>query len=500
MLRSLTSRPAVSLILASLLLAGHQASLNSAPCESSEECKQIYNSHYECDKNLCIREHYSYSSREVFGFGLIIIISCITNSGGVGAGTVIVPVYVAYLSFVSSDAVHLSRITIFAGALIGYFVNWKQRGAKNKDRLLINYNLGAIMIPLHLGGAEIGVIIGRFLPAMLVTLMLLYFLGLALYKTYKRAVEESKKENRELVKAQVPQIDSPERRNSVTNQIRHTEAHPEAPDPKTSRSLEKQADNSKSIEEQPQIQQQQENHDEVIYKESFETVKLEALVSQQYVNFAIIAAAFFTCLMSALIRGGQGRPSILGWPPCTNASWKIIYLSQFITGSLAYWGYKRNLSTLEKQSRETMTMRTDRAMRAKLFLASYLTGIASGVVGVGGGMILSIYMLSLGVDVTQAGALSLFAVLFSASSTSVQSLIAGGIHLRHAYIVMMMSLLGAFLGTFGLKRFIQKKKKPSIILWILVVVLSIATIVVPIQMVSAVISSPLSSLALGSFC
>ncbi len=145
----------------------------------------MYNEMYECSSSKrCVRKNYSYSKAETVGMFLVVVISAITNAGGVGAGTVVVPLYILFLDFVSSDAVHLSRITIFAGAMVNFFINWRKRDPNNKDRLIINYNLAAVLIPLHLAGAELGVIIGKFLPAVIVTAILLLFIILSIFKTY----------------------------------------------------------------------------------------------------------------------------------------------------------------------------------------------------------------------------------------------------------------------------------------------------------------------------
>ena len=53
------------------------------------------------------------------------------------------------------------------------------------------------------------------------------------------------------------------------------------------------------------------------YKEKFPTVPLEQLVARQHGNFALIVGAFLTVLASALARGGDGRPSVLGLQACS---------------------------------------------------------------------------------------------------------------------------------------------------------------------------------------
>lgn len=159
------------------VLSTVQSSIYNAKCTSSAQCAKIYNQNYECsDEGTCIRDHFSYKPGELFGFVMIIIVSMITNAGGVGAGTIIIPAYVVFFDFVSSDAIPLSRVTIFAGSLVNYIINFKQRDPHNEKRFMINYNLASVMMPLLLAGTQVGVILSRFLPASLITLSLVFYL------------------------------------------------------------------------------------------------------------------------------------------------------------------------------------------------------------------------------------------------------------------------------------------------------------------------------------
>ena len=163
-------------------------------CKSDDQCMKWYSGDYRCESHICIRKQYTYQTKELIGFASIIIISLITNSGGVGAGTVVIPAYTAFFNFVSSDAIHLSRITIFAGAFVNFIINWKKRDSNEKDRLLIDYNMASVMIPLHLAGAECGVLFGKFLPPVIVTIILFLLLIVSIIKTYQRGKNEIRKE------------------------------------------------------------------------------------------------------------------------------------------------------------------------------------------------------------------------------------------------------------------------------------------------------------------
>ena len=139
-------------------------------------------------------------------------------------------------------------------------------------------------------------------------------------------------------------------------------------------------------------------------------------------------------------------------------------------------------------------------MRKKLLWASYTTGILAGLLGVGGGMILGLYMLSLGMDVQVSTALSTFVVLFSSAATTFQFIVAGAIHMRHAYMFMFLSLIGSLIGNLILKAVLKKYKRPSILIWILFGVLCIATGVLPIEMGLNIARKSSSSIAFGPFC
>merc|ERR1712196_7287 len=119
--------------------------------------------------------------------------------------------------------------------------------------------------------------------------------------------------------------------------------------------------------------------------------------------------------------------------------------------------------------------------RKKLLVKSYFTGIAAGSLGIGGGMILGPFMLAMGMDPTISTALSGFTVLFTSSSTTSQFIIAGAIHLEHAWVLMVFSLIGSFIGNMILKRLIKYYNRPSLVIWVIFGILCLACAVLPAQ-------------------
>ena len=71
------------------------SAIYNAACDSTEYCTQIYTQNYICEEGHCIRKPFTFdNSQEYLGGFLIIFISMFANAGGLGAGAVIIPVYI----------------------------------------------------------------------------------------------------------------------------------------------------------------------------------------------------------------------------------------------------------------------------------------------------------------------------------------------------------------------------------------------------------------------
>lgn len=181
-------------ILAVSALPVVKSAVYSAQCQLNSECVSIYTSSYVCINNHCQRKPLSFNTVELSGALLIVVISMIANAGGLGAGAVIIPVYIFVYGYSTTDSIPLSKVTIFAGALINVFFIWNKRHITNKNRFLINYSLAATMIPLLLAGTMLGVLLSKLLPAVIITGALIGYLGLSIIKLYFRGLSAHKKE------------------------------------------------------------------------------------------------------------------------------------------------------------------------------------------------------------------------------------------------------------------------------------------------------------------
>jgi uncharacterized membrane protein YfcA len=516
------------------LATGISCSIFNAKCTTNNDCHTIYNKHYECVDHGCLRKNFDYSHFELFGDFMVIIISMITNAGGVGAGTVIIPVYMFFYNFVSSDAIPLSRITIFAGSLVNYIINMRERDPSHKNRLLIDYSLASVMMPLLLAGTQIGVMLSRFLPAASITFILVFYLTSNTTKVLKRAREESNKElmlgyqsigkeksnanNMSDAGSETTSLHDEEtvtlkKRGKQGNSLNIKDGMPGSPHPPYAAGIEGDSERGLDWNDDAELGQTEDSNSnksagsaELLQIDDGPDGKVYStcqLFMMNFWNIALMLFAFFTLAFFSLARGGEATPSIIGIKTCGAEGWIILAVSQLVSLGLSgfiYFKNKEEFGRDDAKYKDAGAQSNHKHLREKLIWASYSTGILAGLLGIGGGMVLQLYMQGLGMDPMVTTALSTFVVLFSSAATTFQFFVAGAIHFRHAVIFMILSLIGSLIGNLIIKALLKKYKRPSLLIWILFGVLCIATGVLPIEMALTISRRSSSSLSFGPFC
>lgn len=155
-------------------------------CLDAQKCQEIFNSNYECSNQKCRRPPFGTGVNDILGYTVVALMVAFSNAGGMGAGSIIIPAYIFFYGFVATDSIPLSKITIFAGALMNIILVWNQRHPRNRSAFLINYGLAASVAPFMLAGTQIGVLIAKMLPPVFIWVTLISYLSYTTYKMYKR--------------------------------------------------------------------------------------------------------------------------------------------------------------------------------------------------------------------------------------------------------------------------------------------------------------------------
>jgi hypothetical protein len=125
------------------------------------------------------------------------MVSILANAGGIGGGALLTPIYIWLFDFSVEDAIPLSKMTIFMGAIVNYLILKNARLEDNSNLPLINYSLAGVIVPMLLAGTSIGVFGAKFFPPILILGFLSGFLVLSTFKMFQKALKMWKKETME---------------------------------------------------------------------------------------------------------------------------------------------------------------------------------------------------------------------------------------------------------------------------------------------------------------
>lgn len=106
------------------------------------------------------------------------ILLALSNSGGLGGGGAMVPVLMIFFRFDLKRAIALSNSTIFISALIRFLVNSRQTHPLKKDTeskptgVLVDYNIGIVMLPAITLGVTAGAILNTVMPEVVILALL----------------------------------------------------------------------------------------------------------------------------------------------------------------------------------------------------------------------------------------------------------------------------------------------------------------------------------------
>ncbi len=141
------------------------------------------------------------SITEVTGFILILLTSALSNAGGVGGGGLVIPILLLMFKFYTHEAIPISKLTIFTGALTSFLLGFKQIHPYRKA-ITIDYNIPYLIVPMLLLGTMVGISLNKVMPPFIILVALTLVLVLNTIKTLSKARSLQVKENQEKIKKQ----------------------------------------------------------------------------------------------------------------------------------------------------------------------------------------------------------------------------------------------------------------------------------------------------------
>jgi hypothetical protein len=127
----------------------------------------------------------------------------LANMAGVGGAGMLVPVGIFFFKMDPKNAIAISNFSIFLSSLLRWLLNSGKSHPLKKGRgLLVDYNLGVLMLPGIISGVSIGSIMNALAPQVVILVcyvLLLAYVGSGLFK---KAREIYKAENKSIGKVE----------------------------------------------------------------------------------------------------------------------------------------------------------------------------------------------------------------------------------------------------------------------------------------------------------
>mmetsp|Transcript_73611 Transcript_73611/g.117355 ORF Transcript_73611/g.117355 Transcript_73611/m.117355 type:complete len:509 (+) Transcript_73611:85-1611(+) len=471
----------------------------------------------------------------------ILVGSMIAAGGGLGGGGVFVPIYILVLSFNTKHAAALSQATILGGSIVNLIMNWKARHPSRPHRPLTDFPTLLVFEPMLLVGTVIGVYFNVMFPAMLILILLIVTLVYATFRTTRKGYntwqQESELLNGPSISGYITNGAGPA---SPKEGARADDAHIlQGYDTKdsdksdggvdatvdddllgTAKSLIQLTDTGMADYDDAEslIKKRSTSYGSVgsdhqehtIYSSEYDPVLwsemarmtgvktsdldrkkidvLQPLMEKEKQKWIPMAIVGFIWIISSSTSIGKNN-SISGVEACSVLYWAITFISFPILMAISLF-YAKQQHDLHDQKERTEGWRpaegdiewnSSMMNMAKYPLIATVAGLLGGLLGIGGGMIVSPLLMELGVKPTVAAATSAMAVLITSSSATLQFVLLGYLNLDYTFYFMAIGVIGTFIGQTVVNYAIRYYGRRSLIIFSVAAIMAGAVVLMGID-------------------
>jgi uncharacterized membrane protein YfcA len=444
-----------------------------------------------------------------------LITSCAV-AAGIGGGGLLVPLYSLVLGVGTKHAIPISQATIF-GVACGNVLYISRLGHPKANRPLIDYATVVLMQPGELMGVIVGVLMNRFLPEVIIIILLVLVLGFTAYKTLCKGVArwraETKEWEQEEHDASVPPAEDDKDGEGEHHHVHHLQklAHGESAimhhdgepvsesDDEMTRDEKKEEPANSAPDEtaQPIIDEIEEletgtsdesskliDVPETSAEAQRRAAALKVIEDEKAIQFprksyiALVGMTTFLIVYSLLLN----QVIIPGFDNCDLAYWPLYWSPVLVFGAIMWYFARQNISRYGNEVELGFTfvdgdLQWDKRTVSLLAPAAVAAGVAAGLLGIGGGMVLGPLFVALNFQPQVGTASTGFMILFTALSGTVQYLALGKLPWRYALWFGSIGAIGGQTGQRVVESLIDRTGRPSIVVILLACIIGIAVII-----------------------
>ncbi|XP_022933189.1 sulfite exporter TauE/SafE family protein 5-like [Cucurbita moschata] len=364
---------------------------------------------------------------------LCFIAASLSSAGGIGGGGLYIPILTIVAGVDLKTASSLSAFMVTGGSIANVFNSLFSKRSKSEGKCLINFDIALLTEPCMLLGVSIGVLCNLAFPEWVTTILFAIFLAWSTLKTCKSGTVYWK-------------METEEHRNNGFN-------------------LEDALENENETIafEEPLLPTQNDP------RLRLPSMKLGALV--------LVWSCFY---LIYLLRGNRDGQGLLPIETCGTGYWVISSLQVPVAIAFTLWILHKQKGPEPEDSpqKEVEEARPAVEPSKKLIfpVMALLAGILGGMFGIGGGMLISPFLLQVGIVPEETAATCSFMVFFSATMSACQYLLLGMEHAEIAVIFAIVCFISSVLGLVVIQKGIRDYGRASLIIFSVSIVMALSTV------------------------
>ena len=441
---------------------------------------------YSCINGYCVhKDIFPLTFREVVGSILLMFLAGLANAGGLGGGALLYPILLLFFNYNPNKAIMIVYSIVVGGSL-GNFLNVALHRNPATGKSFVDYDLSLICMPLMTLGANVGVLLNRVFPPVLVlaglTLVIIYT-GRKVYARAKlRYAEATDKKERGLLDVDHGRV-SKENKGLEMSLLSGSNRD-------STSVLNRESNKSNRYSSMPP--------------------ELKAILQEEKELFPkkkilMIALMLAFVVFTMILKGSKDYGSPIGLDYCETGYWFVFLLS--LGGCYLFY-----LKGLQMVNRDLAVKRQYRfkpdanefSLTSEIVnrfgMLSFIAGISAGLLGLGGGMVMSPLLLQFGMGPQVLAATVGFFVVQTSFVTLFQSYYYGDVTGTETIYFLLISFVGSFGVSYALNYMVKKYNRPSLILFALSFVLLLSFIVMPVFGIYKSIDNPEQMFVFHSLC